>query len=80
MADLGLARKRERELEKKMKRRHRNGRVGSSLEDLLKGEGIFEETRTKAVKEVVAWQRTKAMKSKRISKGRTKVSLGTTRT
>ena len=63
MADVELARKRKRELEK-MKRRQRNRRVGSSLEDFLKDEGIFEETRTKAVNEVVAWQRAQAMKSK----------------
>ena len=62
MADVELARKRKRELEK-MKRRQRNRRVGSSLEDFLKDEGIFEETRTKAVNEVVAWQRAQAMKS-----------------
>lgn len=48
-----------------MKRRKRNRHVGSSLEAFLKDEGIFEETRTKAVKEVVAWQRAQAMKSKK---------------
>jgi antitoxin HicB len=30
--------------------------MGSSIEDFLKEEGIFEEAQTQAVKEVVAWQ------------------------
>jgi len=34
----------------------RNKHIGSSLEDLLKEEGIFQEAREQAVKEIVAWQ------------------------
>jgi antitoxin HicB len=35
-----------------MSRKH----MGSSIDDLLKEEGIFEEAQAQAVKEVVAWQ------------------------
>ena len=41
-------------------------RMGSSIDDFLKEEGIFEEAQTLAVKEVVAWQRAQAMKKKKI--------------
>jgi len=34
----------------------RNPRIGSSLDDLLKAEGILEELQVQAVKEVTAWQ------------------------
>ena len=30
--------------------------MGSSIDDFLKEEGIFDETQAQAVKEVVAWQ------------------------
>jgi antitoxin HicB len=42
--------------------------VGSSFEDFLKEEGIFEETTTQAVKRVLAWQVSETMKKKGISK------------
>jgi len=38
--------------------------MGSSVDDFLKEEGIFEDTQAKAVKEVVAWQIAEAMKKK----------------
>jgi antitoxin HicB len=63
-----------------MKRKKRDRHVGSSLDDFLKDEGIFEETQTKAVKEVVAWQVAQAMKSKKISKARMAMLLRTSRT
>lgn len=63
-----------------MKQKKRNKHVGSSLDDFLKDEGIFEETQTKAVKEVVAWQLAEAMKSKKISKARMAILLRTSRT
>lgn len=44
--------------------------MGSSMDDFLKEEGIFEEAQTLAVKEVVAWQLAEAMKKKKISKAR----------
>lgn len=36
--------------------------MGSSMDDFLKEEGIFEEAQALAVKEVVAWQIAEAMK------------------
>lgn len=54
--------------------------VGSSIEDFLKEEGIFEEAQAQAIKEVVAWQLAKAMKKKKISKNKMATLLGTSRT
>ena len=53
--------------------------VGSSLDDFLKQEGIFEDAQTLAVKEVVAWQLAQAMKKKKISKTRMAAMLKTSR-
>ena len=54
--------------------------IGSSIDDFLKEEGIFEEAQAQAVKEVVAWQLAEAMKKKRISKARMATLLKTSRT
>ena len=53
--------------------------LGSSIDDFLKQKDIFEEAQAQAVKEVVAWQLTKAMKKKKISKARMAVLLKTSR-
>jgi len=53
---------------------------GSSIDDFLKEEGIFEEAQAQAVKEVVAWQLAQAMKKKKISKRRMATLLRTSRT
>jgi predicted XRE-type DNA-binding protein len=53
--------------------------MGSSIDDFLKEEGIFEETQALAVKEVVAWQLAKAMKKRKISKNRMATLLKTSR-
>jgi predicted XRE-type DNA-binding protein len=54
-------------------------RMGSSVDDFLKEEGIFEESQALAVKEVVAWQLAQAMKKKKISKARMATMLKTSR-
>jgi plasmid maintenance system antidote protein VapI len=54
--------------------------MGSSLDDFLKEEGVFEETESLAVKEVVAWQFAEAMKAKKISKNKMAALLHTSRT
>ena len=54
--------------------------MGSSIDDFLKEEGIFEEAQMQAVKEVVAWQLLEAMKEKKISKNRMARLLKTSRT
>jgi antitoxin HicB len=58
-----------------MSKRH----LGSAIDDFLKGENIFEESQAEAIKEVVAWQLTKAMKRKKISKTRMAALLRTSR-
>jgi len=59
-----------------MSRKH----MGSSVDDFLKEEGIFEEAQAQAIKEVVAWQLARAMKKKKISKSRMAALLKTSRT
>ena len=54
--------------------------MGSSIDDFLKEEGIFEEAQAQAVKKVVAWQLAEAMKKKKISKARMATLLKTSRT
>jgi antitoxin HicB len=61
-------------------RKKRNPHIGSSLDDLLKEEGIFEELQVQAIKEVVAWQLEEAMKKKQVSKARLAKLLRTSRT
>jgi antitoxin HicB len=53
--------------------------LGSSIDDFLKKENIFEEAQAVAIREVVAWQLAKAMKKKNISKARMAVLLNTSR-
>jgi antitoxin HicB len=47
-----------------MKSKH----IGSSFDDYLKQEGIYEEAAGHAIKRVIAWQLTEAMQAKNISK------------
>ena len=54
--------------------------IGSSIDDFLKEEGIFEEAQAEAIKEVVAWQLAQAMKKRKISKNRMAALLKTSRT
>jgi predicted XRE-type DNA-binding protein len=54
--------------------------MGSSNDDFLKEEGIFEEAQAQAIKEVVAWQLAHAMKKKKISKSRMAAPVKTSRT
>jgi antitoxin HicB len=59
-----------------MSRKH----MGSSIDDFLKEEGIFEDAQARAIKEVVAWQLAEAMKKKKISKSKMAAMLKTSRT
>jgi len=54
--------------------------MGSSIDDFMKEEGIFEEAQAQAVKEVVAWQLAEAMRERKISKNRMAILLKTSRT
>jgi predicted XRE-type DNA-binding protein len=53
--------------------------MGSSIDDFLKDEGVFEEAQAQAVKEVVAWQLAQAMKKQKISKNKMATMLKTSR-
>ena len=53
--------------------------MGSSIDDFLKEEGIFEEAQAQAVKEVVAWQLAEAMRKENISKNKMAALLKTSR-
>jgi len=59
-----------------MKKKH----VGSSLDEFLKDEEMFEELQAQAIKEVIAWQLAEAMRKKKISKVRMAALLKTSRT
>ncbi len=62
------------------KRKRRKNHMGSSIDDFLKEEGIFEEAQAQAVKEVVAWQLDVAMRKRKISKNKMAKLLKTSRT
>jgi len=52
---------------------------GSSLDDFLKDEGVFEETQALAAKEVVVWQLTEAMQQRSLAKTKLAALLNTSR-
>ena len=60
--------------------RKKNPHVGSSLDDFLKTEGVFEELQTEAIKEVLACQLGEAMKERGVSKAGMAKLLHTSRT
>ncbi len=62
------------------KRKSRKNHLGSSIDDFMKREGIFEGAQAQAVKEVVAWQLDEAMKKQKISKNKMAILLKTSRT
>ena len=53
---------------------------GSSIDEFLKEEGVFEEFQARAVKEVIAWQLARAMKERKLSKRRLAAMMHTSRT
>jgi predicted XRE-type DNA-binding protein len=56
-----------------------NKHHGTSLDDFLKTDGIFEETQTLAIKEVVVWQLMEAMQEHSLTKTRLAELLRTSR-
>ncbi len=56
-----------------------NRHIGSSLDEFLKEEGIYEEVTTRAVKHVLAWQVERAMMEQGISKAEMARRMGTSR-
>jgi predicted XRE-type DNA-binding protein len=57
-----------------------NKHKGSSIDDFLKEEGVYEEFQARAVKEVIAWQLGQAMKEQKLSKRRLATMMHTSRT
>jgi predicted XRE-type DNA-binding protein len=53
--------------------------IGSSLDDFLKEEGLFEDATNHAVKRVLAWQVEEAMKAQGITKVEMARRMGTSR-
>ena len=57
----------------------KNPHWGSSLDDFLKEEGIYDEVVAQVEKEVIAWQLAQAMKKKKITKKRMAERMHTSR-
>ena len=57
----------------------KNSHIGSTLEDFLREEGIYEDATNFAVKRVLAWQVEKAMKDQGITKLEMARRMGTSR-
>ena len=56
-----------------------NPRIGSTLESLLREDGIYEDAKNHAIKAVLAYKLTQAMKAQRLSKARMAERMETSR-
>ena len=74
--DLDLAVKRQKEVEGG---KRRNKHVGSSFDEFLRTEGLYEEVTTLAWKRVLSWEVSEAMRKGRISKSEMAKRMGTSR-
>ena len=59
--------------------RRRNRHLGSSFDEFLRSEGLYEEVTTLAWKRVLSWEVTEAMKKGGISKSEMAKRMGTSR-
>jgi DNA-binding Xre family transcriptional regulator len=57
-----------------------NKHIGSGIDDFLEGEGVLDEFQARAVKEVIAWQLSEAMKERKLSKRKLAAMMHTSRT
>ncbi len=57
-----------------------NKHIGSSLDDFLAEDGTLGEVQTQAVKEVIAWQLSEAMKERKLSRRQLALLMHTSRT
>jgi DNA-binding Xre family transcriptional regulator len=62
-----------------MIKKKKNPHHGSTLDSFLKEEGVLEEFRAAAVKEVIAWQIQQAMKKQKLSKNKMAALMETSR-
>jgi antitoxin HicB len=60
-------------------KKKKNPHWGSTVDDFLKEEGVLEEFRVIAIKEVIAWQIQQAMKKKKLSKSKMAPRMDTSR-
>lgn len=58
----------------------KKGKIGSSFEDVMKQDGLYDEVTAVAIKRVLAWQIEEAMKAKRITKQKMAERMHTSRT
>jgi hypothetical protein len=58
---------------------NKNPHIGSSLDDFLKEEGLYEDATNYAVKRVLAWQMERAMQEQGITKTEMARRMGTSR-
>jgi|SRR5882672_3254840 len=63
-----------------MTRRKKNPHIGSSLDDFLKEEGIYDEVTSLVIKEKIAFQLKERMRAERISVNRMARAMRTSRT
>ena len=59
--------------------RRQNKHLGSSFDEFLRSEGLYEEVTTLAWKRVLSWEVTEAMKKEGISKSEMSKRMGTSR-
>ncbi len=57
----------------------KKGSIGSSFDDWLKEEGIYEDVTASAIKKVIAWQIEQAMKEQQLSKSEMAKRMHTSR-
>ena len=57
-----------------------NKHIGSSVDDLLKEDGLSEDAQNTAIKRVIAWQIQQAMKARHINKNKMAALMKTSRT
>ncbi|MES3008987.1 MAG: helix-turn-helix domain-containing protein [Pseudomonadota bacterium] len=57
----------------------KKGSIGSSFDDFLEKEGVASETKSMAIKRVLAWQIEEAMKHKQLSKNQMAKAMHTSR-
>ena len=57
----------------------RNPRIGSSFDDFLREEGIYEETIAQAQKRVIAWQINERRRERGMTKAQLAARMGTSR-
>lgn len=62
-----------------MTKKKRNRHHGSSLDDFLNEERVFNDFRATAIKEVVAWQIERAMKDRKLSNNKMAELMNTSR-